>query len=314
MLARALDAWWDELRQPDPFIVIEAAAGSGALAAAVLAAGPRCSPALRYVLVERSPTLRERAAEHLPLEAPAMVLGPTRSGPDDEVALIPESGPLLTCLADLPVAAGKGVVIANELLDNLPFVMLERAGDGWVEIRVGEERGALIEVCVPASAALAHTADHLVPDPPPGGRIPIQPSARSWVAAALGVIHAGRVVAIDYGATTAELAARPWDTWVRTYHGHARGGSPLERPGRQDITCDVAVDQLPPVAAQRSQREFLTAHGIGALVESAQAAWRERAHIGDLAALQAKARVSEAAALSDPAGLGSFLVLEWMTS
>src|SRR5947207_7066724 len=54
VVARALDAWWGELGQPDPFVVVEAAAGAGALARAVLDAGPACSLALRYMLVERS--------------------------------------------------------------------------------------------------------------------------------------------------------------------------------------------------------------------------------------------------------------------
>ncbi|HET7719837.1 MAG TPA: SAM-dependent methyltransferase, partial [Acidimicrobiales bacterium] len=51
VLARALDAWWSELGQPAPFTVVEAGAGRGALAKAVLAAEPACRPALRYVAV-----------------------------------------------------------------------------------------------------------------------------------------------------------------------------------------------------------------------------------------------------------------------
>ena len=54
VVARALDAWWDELGSPDPFVVVDAGAGVGTLARAVLAAGPACAAALRYVLVERS--------------------------------------------------------------------------------------------------------------------------------------------------------------------------------------------------------------------------------------------------------------------
>jgi SAM-dependent MidA family methyltransferase len=52
--AGALDRWWDQMGRPDPFVVVEAAAGGGTLARDILAAGPACSPALRYVLVERS--------------------------------------------------------------------------------------------------------------------------------------------------------------------------------------------------------------------------------------------------------------------
>ena len=62
LVARALDASWHELGAPDPFVVIEAGAGRGRLAADVLRAAPACAPALRYVLVERSAALRDGAA------------------------------------------------------------------------------------------------------------------------------------------------------------------------------------------------------------------------------------------------------------
>src|SRR5450432_4633465 len=55
LVARALDGWWRELHEPDPFLVVDAGAGRGRLAADVLAAAPECAAALRYVLVERSP-------------------------------------------------------------------------------------------------------------------------------------------------------------------------------------------------------------------------------------------------------------------
>ena len=49
---------------------------------------------------------------------------------------------------------------------------------------------------------------------------------------------------IDYAATTADLAARPQEEWLRTYRGHARGGPPLADLGAQDVTSEVATDQL----------------------------------------------------------------------
>ena len=58
VIARAVDALWDDLDQPDEFAVVEAAAGRGALAAAIFRATPRCGAALRYVTVERSDELR----------------------------------------------------------------------------------------------------------------------------------------------------------------------------------------------------------------------------------------------------------------
>ena len=56
---------------------------------------------------------------------------------------------------------------------------------------------------------------------------------------------------------------------------------------------------------------WLRAHGIDELVEEGRAIWRERAAIGDLEAMRARSRVTEADALLDPAGLGAFRVLEW---
>jgi SAM-dependent MidA family methyltransferase len=126
------------------------------------------------------------------------------------------------------------------------------------------------------------------------------------------VLGAGRVLAVDYGARTADLARRPWTEWVRTYRAHGRGGHPLDDPGTQDVTCEVALDQLrPPPAVDRSQADFLRAHGIDALAAEAAAEWRRRAAVGGLAALAARSRATEAAALTDPAGLGAFRAMEW---
>jgi len=46
LVARALDRSWLDLGAPDPFVVVEAGAGRGRLAADVLRAEPACAPAL----------------------------------------------------------------------------------------------------------------------------------------------------------------------------------------------------------------------------------------------------------------------------
>lgn len=265
VLARALDTWWSELGEPDPFTVVEAGAGRGALAKAVLAAAPACGPALRYVAVERSSALR---------------------------AMYPHS------VDTLPHEPFTGVILANELLDNLPFGLLERTAEGWAEVQVDAD---LDEALVPVDFDL---------EAPVGARVPVQRAAREWVETARRL--ADRVVVIDYADTTGSMARRPWTEWVRTYRAHGRGSHPLADLGRQDITCEVAVDQLPPPAANRSQAEFLRAYGIDQLAAEARQAWQERAHIGDLQALVSRSRVHEAAALTDETGLGAFRVLEWL--
>lgn len=317
-MARAVDRWWDDLGRPDPFVVIEAGAGTGTLARTMLAASPQCAAALRYVLVERSAVLRQRQGAGLELELPAFALGPVQAAADDDDELdlrpVTAAGPLVTSLAEFPAQPFPGVVIANELLDNLAFTLVERWDDGWAEVRVGEEAGRLVELTVPASPDLTDAAERSAPDAPRGGRVPLQHAAQRWLRDALAAVPGGRVVVIDYGDDTPSLARRSWTDWVRTYRGHGRGGHPLDGPGSQDVTCEVAFDQLAAVRApdvRESQAAFLRRHGIDALVDDARRVWSERASIGDLAAMTARSRVNEAAALTDAAGLGGFTVMEW---
>src|SRR5207302_9246683 len=121
------------------------------------------------------------------------------------------------------------------------------------------------------------------PEAPAGARVPLKPAARAWLGSALSVVERGRVVVVDYADSTPSMASRPWTEWLRTYRSHGRGGSPLEAPGAQDVTCEVAVDQLRPApSSNRWQAEFLRAHGVDDLAAAAAAEWRERAHVGDL--------------------------------
>lgn len=341
VLARWIDARWEELDRPDPFVVVEAGAGRGALAISILAASPVCTPALRYVLVERSAALRAQQAEHLALSHPAEVLGPDGDGDADGGVSSPAAGtgPLVCALPDLPAQPVSGVVLANELLDNVPFRLFERvesleadelggsrrlrrpippssgSAPRWAEVRVTVDAGRFVELLVPADDDLAGRLDSLAPDARPGERVPWQADAGEWLRRALGVLRRGSVLVFDYtSATTAQLAARPVDEWVRTYRGHERGTAPLEGPGTQDITVEVAVDQLATVAApdeQHRQDEWLRRWGIEGMVAEGRRIWSERAGVGDLAALRARSRAVEAEALCDPTGLGAFGVLEW---
>ncbi|MFT3851532.1 MAG: SAM-dependent methyltransferase [Ilumatobacteraceae bacterium] len=279
VLARAIDGWWHRLGEPGDFAIVEAGAGPGTLARAILAAEPECAP--RYVTVEVSAAQR---AEH----------------PADVEAL--------AGLTSLP-AGVTGVVVANELLDNLPFRLAVHDG-GWREAYVADGGdGTLREVLAapldPLPAWLPASASH-------GARAPIQDEAAAWVRAALGTLDRGRVLAVDYAvARTAELTLRPWREWLRTFRGHDRGGHYLADPGTQDVTVEVCLDQLPPPDAVRTQHQFLALHGIDELVEAGRAEWAKAAAAPSLRALMMRSRIREAEALTDPDGLGGFLAVEW---
>lgn len=277
VLARAIDGWWHELGRPERFTIVEAGAGRGALAAAVLAAEPACLEHGTYVTVERSERLRHAQRELL--------------------------GDRVRICADLhEVGAGiDGVVIANELLDNLPFRLAVRDDVGWGEVFLVDG--------VPTLGALDPTTVSL-PEAPVGTRLPMCEAAHDWVSSALALLGTGRVVVVDYGVTrTLELAGRDW---LRTYRDHRRGADPFEAPGRTDITCDIPIDQLPAGATVVTQAEFLRRWGIDELVDEGRRIWQERAHLGDLDALRARSRVTESAALLDASSLGGFLVVEWV--
>ena len=283
VLARALDSWWHDLGEPAEFTVVEAGAGPGTLARAVRAAGPRCLGALRYVAVEVSDAQRARH-------------------PD-----------FVESVAVMPTALFAGVIVAFELLDNLPFRLFVMDG-GWREAYViAQPDGTFAEVLrsapdladlgLPATAAL-------------GARAPVQHHGARWAMDALGLLTAGRLVVIDYAsATTAGLAARPWREWLRTYRDHQRGEHYLRGPGSQDITADIALDQLAAVIGEpdavRTQSQFLQRWGIGELVDEGRRVWAEHAARPTVAALTMRSRVREAEALLAEPGLGSFAVLEY---
>ena len=323
VVARALDSYWDELDRPDVFVVVECGAGPGTLARSVLAAGPRCAPALRYVLVERSPVQRLRHRDHLALEYPEVAFVALDDDVTDGAASPPAGdthagtrGPIVVSLAELPAIAVTGVVLANELLDNLAFAVVERRvdgrGAGWSEVLVGHDRGRLVEVLVPAPAGYADMATALAPEARPGQRIPVQVGVWSWLSDALGIIDHGALWCFDYGRPTADMAAR--GGWLRTHRRHVGGDDAFATPGETDITADVALDQLDRVARPTSvetQAAFLKRHGIDELVAEGRARWESRAAIADLDALAARSRVREAEALLEPAGLGGFFVMQW---
>jgi SAM-dependent MidA family methyltransferase len=317
LTARALDGWWRDAGEPDPFFVVEAGAGRGRLVADILASTPDCASALRYVLVERSSGLRAAQRDLLTVEPFEDALGPMVS--DDEDAPVPVTGmgPIVTALDDLPAVPLTGVLLANELLDNLPFRVVERRGGAWWEVRVAADGEELVESVVPAASELAADADLVVADPPDGARVPVPTALAGWLRACAAALRRGRLVVVDYVATGAELVERGEAGWLRTYREHERGVAPLDAAGEQDITIDVPREYLVH-AAERvglhlerdvTQATWLRELGLDDLVADARREWDARAHVGDLEAVRHRSRVSEGAALTDPAGLGAHRVL-----
>ena len=260
VVARALDTWWDAAGRPSTWVVVDAGAGPGTLVRSILAAAPACAPALQLVCVER--TAAQRASH-------------------------PEG---VTSTDRMPEAAD--VVIANELLDNLPFGLLEESGDCWRPVSV---------------------LDGGATRPDAGRRrVPVAAAAAAWVADVRRRLRrGGRLVCFDYADTTAALAARPWTHWVRAFAGHEQVEEPFAEPGSRDVTVVVPWDQLPVPDEVLDQATWLRRYGIEALVDEGRRHWAQHAAAPDLLAMRMRSRISEAQALLDPAGLGAHWVGEW---
>jgi len=278
VIARTLDAWWKELGSPSRFDVVECGAGPGTLARSILAAQPECATAMHYVAVEISASQR---------------------------ALHPQSVESCETMRDGQIT---GVILANELLDNLPFRLFVFDGS-WMEAFVSQTTsGQFVEVlrtpdvvpsCLPLNAPL-------------GSRAPIQDAAASWVQNSLLKINHGRLLLFDYcSASTAEIALTPWREWLRTYRDQGRGTHYLSEPGSQDITAQVMLDQLPTGLSLSTQADFLKLWGIEELVNEGNAYWENMKHAPDVAAMKMRSRSTEARSLIDQTGLGAFTALSW---
>ena len=285
VLARALDTWWDAAGRPGEWTVVDAGAGPGTLARAILAAEPACAGVLRLVNVERAAA--QRRLHPAPAESFGNESAQNRSRTDETST---DRLPSNQSAATLPRAAD--VIIANELLDNLPFGLLERTAQGWLEVHVG-----------PDGATRPDTG---------GPRVPVAAASAAWVADARRRLNpGGRLVCFDYADTTAALAARPWTDWVRAFADQEQVEDPFVLPGSRDVTVVVPHDQLPPPTRSSTQAEWLEAHGIADLVAAGRRHWEAHAAQPDLAAMRMRSRVTESEALLDPAGLGAFWVGEW---
>ena len=278
VIARALGAWWNGLGRPEPFRVVEVGAGPGTLARAVLGSGEEVVRAVQWVAVEKSQ--RQRALHPGDVES----------------------------RADLPDGVAH-VVIGNEVLDNVPFRLLVNDG-GWKESHVATAGERFVEVLGP------FTDDRDLPvGAAHGARIPLQDAATDLLHECRRLVPRGHMLFIDYCTrTTDELARMPWREWLRTYRSHGRGAHYLVDPGEQDVTTQVALDQVlgaAPGAELSTQEEFLRRWGIDDLVEEGRRLWEDSAQRPTVAALRMRSRVRAAEALLDPRGLGAFTVMHW---
>src|SRR5439155_2361692 len=129
-----------------------------------------------------------------------------------------------------------GCVLANELLDNLPFHWLRGTPAGPVELHVGLEgdRLALVEG-PPSTAEVAALGGDLAP----GQETVVHPQALRFLDLAAATLERGYILLVDYGFSG---EARPGPP--HGYRGHRLESDVLTDAGSRDITAGVGFDAL----------------------------------------------------------------------
>lgn len=235
--------------------VLEAGAGSGRLAADLLAELQRLgSLPERYFILELSGELRQRQQETL-------------------AAAVPHLLPRVEWLDRLPERF-TGVVIGNEVLDAMPVHLV-----AWRETGIFE-RGVCVGTAAeftwserPATGALLAAAEEIAEQCslPPGFESEISLAARAWAAEWGRILEKGALVLIDYGFPRREFyhLQRGRGTLMCHYRHHAHP-DPFYLPGLQDITAHVDFTAVIAAAHEAglellgysSQGQFLLNCGI----------------------------------------------------
>jgi len=233
LLAAGLMELWDALERPEPFRLTEVGAGDGTLARQLLEA--LADVPVIYTAVERSPGARA-------------VL--------DQFAGVVTAGSL---------PGGSHVVLAHELLDNLPFRRVRQTETGPREIRVGFDGERFVDVLAEQLDRELQEAAAGPDEPGEEAVIPVGAFAFiDAIAAGFAATGDGYALLIDYGAEG--HTGGP----VHGYAGHHLVEDVLTDPGASDITSGVDFTQLAVQARKRgliakpsvTQRHALTALGF----------------------------------------------------
>lgn len=216
LIGLALAQAWMDQGSPSRFTLAEAGPGRGTLMSDVLRATravPGFAEATTIVLIEASPTLRDRQAETLSGHSPTWIA---------DVSELP----------DAPV-----FFIANEFFDALPIRQFVRDGTGWRERRVGLDGGGLSFGLgnIMTQPALAHRLS----DTRDGDLVELCGAAAPIMARIGGLIqrHGGAALILDYGDW------RSLGDTLQALRGHAPV-DPLDGPGTADLTAHVDFEAL----------------------------------------------------------------------
>lgn len=323
LLARQFDEMWHALGSPGRINLVELGPGRGLFAQDVLDWSEKTFPdffhALHYVLVERSPALRQRIEEilgsHLATGKAALSQLDSLSVEwrrvaerRDSLAQHESTGTVGESRGFPPgtAFAADAVVFANEFFDALPVEILSEQGS----LRIDTREGRFAETWAPPSPQELEFLDRYSVHPEPGERLEVPLAAQQFSNHIFSDMPHGFFLTIDYGYTREEQLAGRHRGTLKAIRQHSVSANPYEAPGEQDITADVNFTALTAVAEKHgmqpqkliTQSQFLL--GIGEANEFADA-------FEDCRVPQERAKVAlQLKHLVTPAGMGeSFHVM-----
>lgn len=214
LLATRIQAWHEETGRPGRWRIVEVGAHDATLATDVLDffAGTPAIDGLEYAIIEPLGSLAEIQRQRL-AGRPAVVH--------------PDVSPLAA--APLPT-----FLIANEVLDALPFHVIGSDGTSWREFGVGLDEN---------DSFCWRELDGFQDGPeirPAGYRTEVRTNYESFFRELASCLSRGRMLWIDYGFPHDDYyhPSRTEGT-LRTFRNHRAGDDPLVDPGEQDITAHV---------------------------------------------------------------------------
>ena len=243
----------DELGGGD---ILEAGAGSGALAAELLAEMERLNRLPKhYYILELSADLRERQRDRIKSSVPHLL---------DRVQW----------LDSFPLEGIEGIVLANELLDAMPVSLFHVTNNGVMERFVTDKGDGFTWIDQPASSQIAKRASSF--DLPQDYCSEINFNAEAWIHSAAEALKRGVILLLDYGFPEHEYYhPQRIDGTLMCHYRHRTHTDPLILIGLQDITAHVdftamaraAVDSDLDVLGYTAQAPFLMASGLNELME-----------------------------------------------
>jgi len=237
--------------------VLELGPGSGMLAADLFAELKTQKVKFdRYLLLEVSPDLRERQRALL-------------------AARFPDDIGRFTWLDTLPEKI-RGFVVANEVLDVVPFNLVFRHDGEYFERGVIlTEAGFAWEDMPMAEGELKRRARHVIPPGDYDYLTEVGLQAEALVRTVSGALEAGLALFIDYGFPQREYyhPQRSMGT-LRCHYRHRFHGDPFFLPGLQDITAHVDFSAMGAAAESAgaevlgftTQAYFLISSGLAVMV------------------------------------------------